>query len=185
MNRASYLALVLLVCGAIWFEAQDSASQQNGNQALTNMAKLRQRSQEDEIARIIDAMRARAGLFRLKRLRSSRWDLRLTCTAAVKNQPLEDWVGLQLFRVHAPQELNGDAAFSRLITKEAGKELPRYSVTVFIAPNGSPEQSLLVVGIFPQESWSDHLKGCLFTEDGCNYSSDLKKIVVPGCNDLR
>ena len=149
------------------------------------MGELRQTSREDEIAKIIDEMRAHAGLSRLERLRSSRWEIQLTCTAAVENQPLEDWVGVQVFRVHAPQELTANAAFSELITKEAGKELPRYSVTVFLDPSGEPAQPQLVAGIFPQESRSDRLKGCLFTEDGCSDSSYLKKMVAPACKDLR
>lgn len=143
------------------------------------------KDQEDEIAKIIDETRAKAGLFRLKRRRSSSWEIRLTCTAAVENRPLENWVGIQVFRIHAPQELTASAAFSELMTKEAGKELPRYSVTAFRDASSGTEQPLFVVGIFPQESWSDHLKGCVFTEDGCNYSSDLKKMVASACRDAK
>jgi hypothetical protein len=185
MNRASYLALAFLACSAVHCVAQETAPQEIGNQVAGNMGELRQRNREDEIARIIVGMRANAGLIRLKRLRSSGWEIQLTCTAAVENRPLENWVGVQVFRVHAPQELTANAAFSHLITKEADKELPRYSVTVFLNPSSRSEPPELVVGIFPQESWSDHLKGCLFTEDGCDYSSSLKKMVAPACRDVR
>jgi hypothetical protein len=180
MNRSIYLALLFFACNAAQCVAQGS-----GNQVAMNLGKLRQKNREDEVARIIDQMRTNAGLFRLKRLRSSSWDVRLTCTAAVDKRPLEDWVGMRVFEVHSPQELTANAAFSRLIRKEADKQLPRYSVTVFLDPAATQARPMFVVGIALQESWRDHLYGCLLTEDGCNFSYALKKVVSPECAKLR
>jgi hypothetical protein len=102
----------------------------------------------------------------------------------VEKRTIDDWAGLKVFEVHAPQELASNAAFSELISKEAGKELPRYSVTVFLDPKSKRERTMFV-GIALQESWRDHVEGCLLTEDGCNYSWALKKIVAPVCAELK
>jgi hypothetical protein len=134
---------------------------------------------------MVGQARTNAGFQPLKRVRSSDWDIRLTCTAAIEKRPLEDWVGLQVFEVRTPQDLSAKAAFSELMLSKSIRETPRYSVTVFLDPESPPERPMLVVGIARQESWRDHLMGCLFTEDGCNFSYALKKIVAPVCAKMR
>ena len=185
MKRANYLGMIFLALSTPQCFGQQAASQGNGSRIETDVSMLRQRSREDEVARVIDEVRANSGLSQLKRLRSSDWDLRLTCTSAVEKRAIDDWVGLKIFEVQTPEELTANIAFSELISKEAGKELPKYSVTVFRDPDSSPQKPTLVVGILLQESWSDRLKGCLFTEDGCNYSYAFKGIVAPACRNMR
>jgi hypothetical protein len=185
VNRSTCFVLVFLTVGVGSCRAQSAPQQVNDSSQAPDASALRQRARENEIAGMISQMRAHDGRKGFKRVRSSAWEIQLTCTAAVKNRPLESWVGIQIFRVHSVEDLSADPAYVKLMGSRPGEDVSRYSVTVFLDPNSKPEQSRLVVGIFPQESRSDHLKGCLFTEDGCNDSSYLKKMVTPACRDVR
>ena len=153
---------------------------------------------EGQVAAKLDAMRAQAGLPKLRRVQPSVAEAQLVCTAARTENTVHDpaFGGLETY---VTRDLSAETEPLRVIafgTSEdakggsryrvySDKDWPRYSVVVELNRNSTSDSPLYTVGVARRQSTSMELLGHSSFDSPHQDSTDWRKQVDPGCRAER
>lgn len=165
-----------------------SAKCQSGPVQISRQdAKLR-KQYENRVSKLFETIRQEAGLPHLSRIRDRRDLVQLVCSAAVNDaSPSANAPAAVMYRTRAPEttteELDQIARFKDL-EPDPTPPWTRYAVAVWPATDSESKQRVWWVGIKIYTSalmeWVDNN----LTDDR-PYRNNWKKLVAPGCRDVR
>ncbi len=182
---------------AIWAILLSAAGQSPAPAGQPWTTKLRLQA-EDRVAAKLDAMRAAAGLPKLRRVQPSVAEAQLVCTAARTEKPVHDpaFGGLETY---VTRDLSAETEPLRIIafgTSEdaqggsryrvySDKDWPRYSVVVELNRNSTSDSSLYTVGVARRQSTLMEFLGRSTFDSPHQDSTDWRTQVDPACRTER